>query len=117
MIEQEMVVIKAKDLEDYKAKHEAESPLPEVHFFSAKIAPDAFYKEKIEALQKENARLRTENKQLQTMVEELQGERNYYKDLQDSTRMKIEDKFDRKMKEYQERIAKLEKAVIEAVVK
>jgi hypothetical protein len=51
------------------------------------------------------------------MVEELQGERNYYKDLQDSTRMKIEDKFDRKMKEYQERIAKLEKAVIEAVIK
>ena len=37
MIEQEMVVVKAQDLEEYKAKHSAAEPLPEVHFFSAKI--------------------------------------------------------------------------------
>lgn len=117
MFEQEMVIMSAKDLEEYQAKHEAQEPIPQVQFFSARIPEDEYYKEALKKLEKQNERLRLENAELKAMVEELRGERSYYKELQDSTRMKIEDKVDRKFKEYEEHIKKLEKALIEASIR
>ena len=116
-IEQEMVIMNAKDLEEYQAKHDVKVPIPQVQFFSAKVPEDEYYKAAIKAIENKNARLRKENEELRNMVEELKGERNYYKELQDSTRLKVEDKVERRFKEYQERIDKLEKALIEAAIR
>ena len=117
MIEQEMVVIKAKDLEEYKAKHSAGEPIPEVHFFSAHVPEDAYDKEKAATIQRENTKLRKENKLLQDQIEELRGERNYYKELLDSGTNKLQDKAERRFKEYEDRIKDLEKALVEATLK
>ena len=64
MIEQEMVIVKAADLEDYKAKHCPDDDLPVVKFYSAKVPENDFYLGKIKALEMENSSLRQENKHL-----------------------------------------------------
>lgn len=115
MIEQEMVIMKAQDLEEYKAKHDA-GQIPTVQFFSAHIPEDGFDKEKASTTQRENARLRKENGLLQEEITDLKGERDYYKGLNDSYRNKIEDKVGRRFKEYEDRIAALEKALVEATL-
>ncbi len=117
MIEQEMVVIKAKDLEDYKAKHGSKDNLPEAHFFSATVPEDAFYKEKTKALEKEIAKLREENRNLKTVLEELRTTNRYLKELHESCRSKNEDRYESRVKEYQERIQKLEHALAEATIR
>ena len=117
MLEQEMVIMNAKDLEEYQAKHEAKVPIPQVQFFSAKVPEDDYYKAALKALEKKNAKLALENRQLKEEITDLKGEREYYKELQDSTRMKMEDKVQRRFKEYEERIGKLEKALVEATIR
>ena len=62
MMEQEMVVLKAEDLEDYKAKHCTRDELPLVQFFSAHVSENDYYIGKIKALEMENLTLRQENK-------------------------------------------------------
>lgn len=117
MIEQEMVIMKASDLEEYKAKHAAGAPTPMVQFFSAHVPADAYDKEKAATVHRENVRLRNENKLLQDQIEELKGERNYFKELLDSSTNKMQDKAERRFKEYEDRIKDLEKALVEATLK
>lgn len=117
MIEQEMVIMKASDLEEYKAKHAAGAPTPMVQFFSAHVPEDAYDKEKAATVHRENVRLRNENKLLQDQIEELKGERNYFKELLDSSTNKMQDKAERRFKEYEDRIKDLEKALVEATLK
>lgn len=117
MIEQEMVIMKASDLEEYKAKHAAGAPTPIVQFFSAHVPEDAYDKEKAATVHRENVRLRNENKLLQDQIEELKGERNYFKELLDSSTNKLQDKAERRFKEYEDRIKDLEKALVEATLK
>lgn len=117
MIEQEMVIMKAQDLEEYKAKHDAGTPIPKVQFFSAQIPEDGYDKEKAATAQRENAKLRKENELLQEEIADLKGERDYYKGLHDAYRNKVEDRVERRFKEYESRIADLEKALVEATLK
>lgn len=117
MIEQEMVVVKAQDLEEYKAKHSAAEPLPEVHFFSTKIPENAFDRERNVALQKENAKLRVENTRLIQQNEELVKRYNELERLRQEGRNKADKRFIDRMAEYENRISKLEKALVEATIR
>ena len=95
MIEQEMVVLKAEDLEDYKAKHSIEEDLPLVQYFSAHVDDKEYYIDKIRKLQMENSALRQENSRYERCM-----------DLAES-----------KIKDLNEKVSKLEKAVIAAAIK
>ena len=95
MIEQEMVVLKAEDLESYKEKHCAKEDLPTVKFFSAHVPENDFYLGKIKALELENMTLRQKNKHLERC-------------------MKLAEV---KVKDLNEKISKLEKAYITAAIR
>lgn len=95
MIEQEMVVLKAEDLESYKEKHCAKEELPTVKFFSAHVPENDFYLGKIKALELENMTLRQKNKHLERC-------------------MKLAEV---KVKDLNEKIGKLEKAYISAAIR
>lgn len=95
MIEQEMVVIKAEDLESYKAKYSAQDDLPVVKFFSAHVPENDFYLGKIKALEMENMSLRQKNKHLERC-------------------MKLAEV---KVSDLKEKVGKLEKAYIEAAIR
>ena len=95
MIEQEMVVLKAEDLESYKEKHCAKEELPTVKFFSAHVPENDFYLGKIKALELENMTLRQKNKHLERC-------------------MKLAEV---KVKDLNEKISKLEKAYITAAIR
>ena len=95
MIEQEMVVVKAEDLESYKAKHSAQDDLPIVKFFSAHVPDNDFYLGKIKALEMENMSLRQKNKHLERC-------------------MKLAEV---KVRDLNEKVGKLEKAYIEAAIR
>lgn len=95
MIEQEMVVLKAEDLEDYKAKHSIEEDLPLVQYFSAHVPENDYYIGKIKALEMENLTLRQEN--------------SHYERC-----MKLAET---KVKDLTEKVSKLERAVIAAAIK
>ena len=96
MIEQEMVVIKAEALENYKAKHcEKEEELPVVKFFSAHVPENDFYLGKIKALELENMSLRQVNKHLERC-------------------MKLAES---KVKDLNEKVSKLERAYIDAAIR
>ena len=65
MIEQEMVIIKAADLEAYKAKHyPQDDELPVVKFFSAKVPDNAYYEDRIKSLLTENESLKKDVERL-----------------------------------------------------
>ena len=95
MIEQEMVILKAEDLESYKEKHCAKEELPTVKFFSAHVPENDFYLGKIKALELENMTLRQKNKHLERC-------------------MKLAEV---KVRDQNEKISKLEKAYIAAAIR
>lgn len=95
MMEQEMVVIKAEDLESYKAKHSTQDELPLVKFFSAHVPENDFYIGKIKALEMENMSLRQQNKHLERCIKLAEI----------------------KVKEQKDKISKLESAFIAAAIK
>ena len=106
MIEQEMVVMSAKALEEYQAKHSAEEPIPQVKFFSANVPDNSFYREKIKTLEKENEALRKQ-------IKNYECERKFICKEWEKKKGGIEQALEDK----DERIRKLEAALVEATLK
>lgn len=117
MIEQEMVIMKASDLEEYQAKHGEKEPAPIVQFFSASVPTDDFYKEKIKCLEKENETLRGEISSYKDKLADVARDRDYKLNCCDNARTAREAELNRRIEELMERCVKLEKAIVEAAIR
>lgn len=113
LVEQEKVVIKA----DYRAKHEAKDKTEEPRTFTAEIPPDGFYKDRIKALLDENSKLKAELAAKEKELENINKIIEFNNSKSEEARILRDYATSKELSEKNERIAKLEKAIIEAAIR
>lgn len=113
MVEQEKVVIKA----DYKAKHEAKDETVEAQILTAEIPSDGFYKDRIKSLLDENAKLRAQLAAKEKELDKINQIIEFNNTKSEEARVLKEFTISKELSEKNERIAKLEKALVEAAIR
>ena len=113
IVEQEKVVIKA----DYKAKHEAKGETAEAQILTAEIPSDGFYKDRIKSLLDENSKLKAELAAKEKELENINKIIEFNNSKSEEARILRDYATSKELSEKNERIAKLEKAIIEAAIR
>ena len=113
MTEQETARTKTQATENYQAKHEAKPEIEETLVISVEVPSDGYYKERIKALQDENAKLRDELRKKENQLEQF----NRCIDAETGRQIAREVAIQNELAKKDQRIAKLEKALVEASIR
>lgn len=92
-------------------------PASKVQFFTARIPDNSFDKAKLQRLEKKNAELRAELNDYKKAYETERRRNDQIATIGNAAREKQQAEAERRYKEYEDHIAKLERALIEATLR